>query len=124
MAGTLRAVALVSGIYDALSGRRVLVGRDMLVRGFGVTAPSPPIHADLNGLFALAIAVGYCCPTAIRSATAAYLWVMGPLLKGAGAALFVADYILRGSPASFLSSPPATARSRSSRCGRCSRSDR
>jgi len=28
--------------------------------------------------------------------------VMGPLLKGAGAAAFVADYFLRGSPRSFL----------------------
>jgi hypothetical protein len=27
---------------------------------------------------------------------------MGPLLKGGGAALFVIDYLLRGSPASFL----------------------
>jgi hypothetical protein len=30
------------------------------------------------------------------------MWVMGPLLKGAGAALFIIDYLLRGSPASFL----------------------
>jgi hypothetical protein len=27
---------------------------------------------------------------------------MGPLLKGAGAAAFLLDYALRGSPASFL----------------------
>ena len=27
---------------------------------------------------------------------------MGPLLKGAGAAAFVLDYLLRGSPPSFL----------------------
>lgn len=31
-----------------------------------------------------------------------YLWVMGPLLKGAGAGLFVADYWLGGSPPSYL----------------------
>jgi hypothetical protein len=31
-----------------------------------------------------------------------YLWVFGPLLKGAGAVAFVADYVLNGSPASFL----------------------
>ena len=27
---------------------------------------------------------------------------MGPLLKGAGAAAFLLDYVFRGSPASFL----------------------
>ena len=32
----------------------------------------------------------------------AYMWVMGPLLKGAGALAFVADYLRRGSPSSFL----------------------
>ena len=31
-----------------------------------------------------------------------YMWVMGPLLKGAGAAAFLLDYAFRGSPASFL----------------------
>ena len=31
-----------------------------------------------------------------------YLWLMGPLLKSAGAAVFLADYALNGSPASFL----------------------
>ena len=30
------------------------------------------------------------------------MWVMGPLLKGAGAAAFLLDYAFRGSPRSFL----------------------
>ena len=30
------------------------------------------------------------------------MWIMGPLLKGAGALVFVLDYVYRGSPASFL----------------------
>ena len=30
------------------------------------------------------------------------MWVMGPFLKGAGAIAFLLDYLLRGSPASFL----------------------
>jgi hypothetical protein len=30
------------------------------------------------------------------------MWVMGPGLKGAGAAAFILDYVLRHSPASFL----------------------
>jgi hypothetical protein len=30
------------------------------------------------------------------------MWVMGALLKGGGAATFLLDYFLRGSPSSFL----------------------
>jgi hypothetical protein len=30
------------------------------------------------------------------------MWVMGPLLKGGGAAIFVLDYVYRGSPEAFL----------------------
>ena len=62
----------------------------------------PAIHADLNGLFALAIAAGYLLPYRDPVRYRGYLWIMGPVLKGAGAVLFVADHLLRGSPASFL----------------------
>jgi hypothetical protein len=102
VAGTLRAVALVSGIYDALIGVSMLIGRDLLVAVFGVAPPVPPIHADLNGLFALAIALGYTMPYRDPVHYRPYLWLMGPLLKGAGAVLFVGDVLLRGSPASYL----------------------
>jgi hypothetical protein len=101
-AGILRTLALISGIYDALVGLAMLVGRDLLVSLFGVAPPVPPIHADLNGLFALAIALGYTMPYRDPVHYRPYLWLMGPLLKGAGAALFVGDYLLRGSPASYL----------------------
>jgi hypothetical protein len=100
----LRAVAAVSGIYDALVGIVMLAGRPLLARVFDVSLPSPPIHADLNGLFLLSIAAGYLIP--YRNPESAggrgYLWVMGPLLKGAGAAVFVIDYVVRQSPRSFL----------------------
>ena len=96
--GALRAIALVSGLYDALIGVGMLAGRDWLGRWFGVAAPVPPIHADLNGLFALAIAAGYLLPWRDPQRYRAYLWIMGPLLKGCGALLFVADHLLRGSP--------------------------
>lgn len=101
-AGPLRAIALVSLVYDALLGVGLLAGRPLLVQWFGVPDPVPPIHADLNGLFALAIAAGYWLPYRDPDRYRNYLWVMGPMLKGAGAALFVADYLLRGSPASYL----------------------
>jgi hypothetical protein len=98
----LRTIALVSLVYDALLGIGLLAGRSLLVEWFGVAAPVPAIHADLNGLFALAIAAGYGLPYRDPDRYRAYLWVMGPGLKGAGAALFVLDHFLRGSPASFL----------------------
>jgi hypothetical protein len=95
-------IALVSLVYDALLGVGLLAGRPLLVQWFGVPDPVPPIHADLNGLFALAIAAGYWLPYRDPDRYRGYLWVMGPVLKGAGAALFVADFLLRGSPASYL----------------------
>ena len=98
----LRTIALVSLVYDSLLGIGLLAGRSLLVEWFGVAAPVPAIHADLNGLFALAIAAGYVLPYRDPDRYRAYLWVMGPGLKGAGAALFVLDHFLRGSPASFL----------------------
>ena len=102
VAGTLRAVALVSGIYDAIIGIAMLVGRDLLVALFSVPPPVPPIHAELNGLFALAIALGYTMPYHDPVHYRPYLWLMGPLLKGVGALLFLYDVFLRGSPASYL----------------------
>ena len=99
-----RTIAAVSGVYDALVGVVMLAGRPLLAQVFSVTLPTPPIHADLNGLFLLSIAAGYLIPyRAPRSSGGrAYLWIMGPVLKGAGAAAFVLDYVVRQSPRSFL----------------------
>jgi len=99
-----RAIAAVSGIYDAAVGVVMLTGRPLLARLFAVSLPTPPIHADLNGIFLLAIAAGYLIPyrDPQSSGGRAYLWIMGPLLKGAGAAAFVLDYVIRDSPRSFL----------------------
>jgi hypothetical protein len=98
----LTIVAAVSGIYDLTVGVALVAGRDLLARLFGVPHPVPAIHADLNGLFLLAIAAGYILPYRNPQKYRGYLWVMGPLLKGAGAATFVLDYVFRGSPASYL----------------------
>ena len=80
----------------------MLLGRPLLVRLFDVPAPQPPIHADLNGIFLLAVAAGYLIPFRDPDRGRGYLWVMGPLLKGGGALAFVLDYIVRHSPRSFL----------------------
>jgi hypothetical protein len=100
--GLLRGVALVSAVYDLLLGAGLLAGRDLIAAWFAVPLPSPPIHADLNGLFLVAIGVGYILPWRDPERYRGYLWVMGPLLKGAGAAAFVLDHLARHSPASFL----------------------
>jgi hypothetical protein len=91
-------------VYDAIVGVTMLAGRPLLSRIFDVPLPTPAIHADLNGVFLIAVAVGYLIPFRDPDAPGGrgYLWVMGPLLKGAGAATFVLDHALRGSPASFL----------------------
>ena len=100
----VRPVAAVSLVYDALVGVMMIAGRPFLSSLFNVPLPVPPIHADLNGVFLLAVAAGYTITYREPDSRGgrAYLWVMGPLLKGVGALVFVLDYLLRGSPASFL----------------------
>lgn len=98
----LRIVAAVSGSYDILLGAGLLWARPFLQQVFGLPAPTPAIHADLNGLFALAIGVGYALPLRDPERYRGYLWLMGPALKGAGAIWLVGDVVLHGSPAAFL----------------------
>jgi hypothetical protein len=99
-----RTIAAVSGAYDAIVGVTMLAGRPLLSRLFDVPLPQPPIHADLNGIFLLAVAAGYLIPYRDPDSAGgrAYLWTMGPLLKGAGALTFVLDYFVRHSPPAFL----------------------
>ena len=92
----------MSGVYDILVGAALFVFTAQMAAAFGVPPPVPEIHAKLNGLFLLAVGAGYYLPWREPERYRAYLWLMGPLLKGAGAAVFVADYVLNGSPASFL----------------------
>ena len=82
----------------------MIAGRPIFASLFAVPLPVPPIHADLNGVFLLAVATGYSITYRDpRSAGGrAYLWIMGPLLKGLGALTFVLDFTFRHSPASFL----------------------
>jgi len=99
-----RTIAVASAIYDGLVAVMMVAGRPLMAQIFGVALPQPPIHADLNGLFLFAVAVGYVIPYREPDSRGGrtYLWVMGPLLKGIGAAAFLADYLVRHSPASFL----------------------
>jgi len=82
----------------------MLAGRPLMAQLFAVALPTPPIHADLNGIFLLSVAAGYLIPYREPDSTSGrlYLWIMGPLLKGTGAVAFLVDYFVRHSPASFL----------------------
>ena len=98
----VRLVALVSLCYDGIVGATLLLAPNLMASWFGVPPPTPRIFSDLNGLFLLAVSAGYYLPWRDPVAGRWYMWVMGPGLKGAGAAAFVLDYALRHSPASFL----------------------
>jgi hypothetical protein len=99
----LRLIAAISGIYDAAVGLFLLLAAGRMAALFGVPPARPPIFSDLNGLFLIAVGVGYYGPWRDPVGARWYLWVMGPGLKGAGAAAFLLDYVVRRqSPASFL----------------------
>jgi hypothetical protein len=98
----LTTVAAISGLYDFIAGAFLLLASDQLTSRFGVPPANPPIFATLNGLFLMAVGAGYALPWRDPERYRGYLWVMGPGLKGAGAAAFVLDYLLRNSPRSFL----------------------
>jgi hypothetical protein len=99
----LRPIAAISGIYDAAVGLFLVLAADRMAALFGVPPARPPIFADLNGLFLIAVGAGYYWPWRDPRGARWYLWVMGPALKGAGAAAFLLDYFVRRqSPASFL----------------------
>jgi hypothetical protein len=98
----LRAVAAFSGLYDFLVGAFLLTASGRMAALFGVPPANPPIFSDLNAIFLMAIGIGYGLPCRDPERYRGYLWVMGPVLKGAGATAFVLDYFLRGSPPAFL----------------------
>jgi hypothetical protein len=98
----LKTVSLVSGLYDIVVGAVLLLGTNWFAATFGVAPPVPVIHAKLNAIFLLCIGIGYALPYRDPARYRAYLWIMGPLLKGAGAAAFLIDYFVNNSPRSFL----------------------
>ena len=73
-----------------------------MAAAFGVPPPAPIIHAKLNAIFLICIGAGYALPFRDPVRYRGYLWVMGPVLKGAGAAAFLIDYVVNNSPAAFL----------------------
>jgi hypothetical protein len=99
---SLRALALLSGVYDLLLGLPMLLAAPQVARLFGAPAPVPVVNAWLNGVFALALAWGYFWAARDVSARRGYLWAAGVFAKGLGAGVFVLDHFLNGSPPAFL----------------------
>ena len=100
--GGLRTLALLSGVYDLALAVPMLLVAPRLAEAMGAPPPVPLINAQLNGVFTLTLAAGYFWAAADIQTRRGYLWIAGVLAKGLGAALFVADHVLRHSPASFL----------------------
>ncbi len=98
----LSVVAGISFFYDLSIGIVMLAATGSLATVFHVPVPSPILFAKLLGIFLICVGLGYAAPWRDPAAHRAYLWIFGPVLKGAGAIAFVTDYVVNQSPASFL----------------------
>lgn len=98
----LSVVAGISLVYDLSVGVLLLAATDTLASWFGAPVPTPVLFAKLNGLFLIAVGLGYIQPLRDPERHRAYLWIFGVLLKGAGAAAFLIDHAIHRSPDSFL----------------------
>lgn len=98
----LSVVAGISLVYDLSAGVILLAATDRMAAFFGAPVPDPVLFARLNGLFLIAVGLGYLQPLRRPDAHRAYMWVFGVFLKGAGAVLFFLNHLQGGSPASFL----------------------
>ena len=99
---SLRALAVTGGVYDLALAVPMTFAPEPTARLFGAPAPVPVVNAQLNGLFTLTLALGYFWAAQDVDARRGYLWIAGVFVKVAGAALFVGDHFLRGSPSTFL----------------------
>jgi hypothetical protein len=99
---SLRTLAYISGVYDLALALPMLFIPLTMAQLFGAAPPSPVVNAQLNGVFTLSLAVGYFWAAQAPEERRGYFWVAGVLAKGLGAALFVADHFMRGSPSTFL----------------------
>jgi hypothetical protein len=98
----VKTIAAISLVYDVGAGIAFSLLRAPLNALFGLLTPTPPIHADLNSIFLICVGIGYVLPFRDPVRYRAYMWIFGVILKSAGAAVFVADYVLRGSPQALL----------------------
>ena len=98
----LRALALVSAVYDFALGIPLVVAAGPVARMMGAPDPVPLINAQLNGLFTITLGLGYLWAARDVTARRGYLWIAGVVAKAAGSLLFLADHLAGRSPDSFL----------------------
>jgi hypothetical protein len=98
----LRILVLISMVYDLFLGAALLAASGSLARAFGAAPPTPPILANLLGLFAFSVGLCYLLPLRDPVRWRPLLWVLGPVLKGGGCLLFLGDHFTRRSPDAFL----------------------
>lgn len=99
---SLRALAVLGGVYDLALSVPMLFAPELTARLFGAPPPTPVLNAQLNGLFTLTLALGYFWCAQDVDGRRGYLWIAGVFVKLLGSALFIGDHFLRGSPSSFL----------------------
>jgi hypothetical protein len=98
----LRTVAYLSAAYDALLALPLVLLPTVTARLFGLADPAPVVNAQINGVFALSLAVGYLWAARDPMRREGYFWAAGVLAKGLGATVFVVDHLTRHSPGSLL----------------------
>lgn len=98
----LSVVSAISLAYDLGIGLALLVATDRFASLFGVVVPEPRTFVVLTGLFLVCVGLGYLQPMRDPGQHRAYLWIFGPLLKGAGATVFLWEHFVTGAPASYL----------------------
>jgi hypothetical protein len=99
---TLRALSIVSGVYDLAIGISMLFAARLMAQVFGAPAPVPVLNAQLNGVFTLTIGLGYFWAMGNVEGRRGYLWLAGVFTKTLGATVIVLDHFVEGSPRSFL----------------------
>lgn len=97
----LSVVAGVSFAYDLAIGLALLTATDRFAALFGVPVPEPRLFVTICGLLLVCVGLGYLQPLRDPQRHRAYLWVFGPLLKGAGAAIFLWAH-QHGGPGAYL----------------------
>ena len=95
-------VAGISLVYDLVVGLALLAATDRFAALFGVVVPEPRLFVTLTGIFLVCVGLGYSQPMRDPQNHRAYLWIFGPLLKGAGAVVFIWEHMVNNAPGSYL----------------------
>jgi len=95
-------VAGISLVYDLGIGLALLAAADRFAALFGVVVPEPRLFVTLTGIFVVCVGLGYSQPMRNPEQHRTYLWIFGPLLKGAGAIVFTWEHLINHAPGSYL----------------------